>query len=504
MTAGARRDAAPPGIGTGVLQVAVVVGCLFVAIVLALGWWQVIQAGPLTTDPANPLLLAAERTEPRGRIRDWRGTTLALSARADGELRRRYPRPAAEPVIGYRTLRFGRVGLEATYDRQLVGLDQLGPGDELLRKFRFDPHDPSSLWLSIDIRLQELAARLLGEDRGAVVALEPGTGRVLALASSPTFDPNLLVSPTTGQTAMDELRADPSSPLLNRATQGRYPPGSVFKVVTAIAALESGSIVADTRYPDQPGESRNGYRVSGFRIADPPRDVQLDHPLDLYEAMEVSSNVYFAHVVLDTGASALVREASQLGIGRMPAFDLPTATSQVNGGDGPLDGFADDVELASSAFGQGEVLVTPLQMAVVAGAVANDGVLMAPRLVDRLVSRNGGELRLEPQELGRVMSAATAGTVTEAMVRAVEGPFAANYAGGAAVDGVSTAGKSGSAEVGGGRRAHSWFIGFAPADDPAIAVAVVVENAGFGSRRAVPLGGRLMSAWIERFSKPRE
>jgi peptidoglycan glycosyltransferase len=226
--------------------------------------------------------------------------------------------------------------------------------------------------------------------------------------------------------------------------------------------------------------------------------VQLDHPLRLDEALEVSSNVYFARAGLETGPRALVETAARLGIGSPLGFELPTAGTQLNGGDGPLDGFHDRGELAVASFGQGEVLVTPFQMAVVAAAIANDGVLMQPHLLDRLVSRNGNVRLLDPVSRGRVMSSTTAAVLTRAMVRAVEGPFAAGYAGGAHVDGVTTAGKSGSAEVGASERPHSWFIGFAPADNPAIAIAIVVENGGFGSERDVPLARRLLAAWLRR------
>jgi peptidoglycan glycosyltransferase len=339
---------------------------------------------------------------------------------------------------------------------------------------------------------------LLGRDRGAVVAIDPATGQVLALATSPSFDPNDLTRLTTARRSMDRLQSDLEAPLLDRATQGAYPPGSVFKVVTAIAALESGSVVPSTRYPDQPRQSVRGFAVGDHRITDYPRTVQLDRPLDLAEAMEVSSNVYFAHVALDTGAAALVRTARQLGIGGAPPFELPTVASQVNDGRGPLAGFADEAGLAMAAFGQGQVVVTPLQMAMIVAAVANDGVMVQPRLGDRLVSQNGEVRMLEGRELGRVMSSATATAITRAMIRAVEGPYAEGFAGAAGVEGVVTAGKSGSAELESGQPPHSWFVGFAPAHAPRIAIAVVVENAGSGSKRAVPLGGRVMSAWLKR------
>jgi penicillin-binding protein A len=485
-----------PGIGTALMRLTLVIVLIYTGLAAGLGWWQVVQAGPLSADPANPLSQAAERSAPRGTIYDSQGVVVAQTVGGAQSRQRRYPHVEMAPIVGYKSLLFGTAGLENAWNSELIGLDQSGAGDALLRKFRSDPYDPSDLHLSVDLRLQQEAVRLLGSDRGAVVAIEPSTGRILAMASTPSFDPNRLVDTTTARAYLDELRADTSSPLLNRATQGRYVPGSVFKMVTATAALDSGSITPDTTYPRQPAQYRTGFKVEGFTIHDAPRTVQLDHPLTFPEATEVSSNIFFAHAALDTGAANLSRWAAALGFGQPIPFELPTATSQVTDGTGPLDGFTDQVELANAAYGQGEVLATPLQMALVACAIANGGSLMKPTLVDRLESDAGRTRAIEPTEIRRAMSGTTAGEITDAMVRAVNGPFAAGYAGGAAVPGVTTAGKSGTAELGTGRNPHSWFIGFAPAQNPQIAVAVIVERAGTGSSRAVPLGGDIMSLYL--------
>lgn len=494
---GPGASGATPGIGTALLRLALVIVLIYAGLAAGLGWWQVVQAGPLSADPANPLSQAAERSAPRGTIFDSRGVVVAQTVGAAQARLRRYPHPEMAPIVGYKSLLFGTSGLENAWNSELIGLDQSGAGDALLRKFRSDPYDPSDLYLSVDLRLQQEAVRLLGNDRGAVVAIEPRTGRILAMASTPSFDPNRLVDTATARAYLDELRADTSSPLLNRATQGRYVPGSVFKMVTATAALDSGSITPQTTYDRQPAQYRTGFKVQGFTIHDAPRTVQLDHPLTFPEATEVSSNIFFAHVGLDTGAANLRQWAAALGFGQPIPFELPTASSQVTGGTGPLDGFTDEVELANAAYGQGQVLATPLQMALVACAIADGGSLMRPTLVDRLVSDAGRTRGIDPTEIRRAMSQTTAAEIRDAMVRAVNGPFAAGYAGGAAVPGVTTAGKSGTAELGSGRNPHSWFIGFAPAENPQIAVAVIVERAGTGSSRAVPLGGNIMSLYLD-------
>jgi peptidoglycan glycosyltransferase len=487
-----------PGIATALLRVGLALTLVYSGLVVGMGWWQVVQAGPLTNDPANPLTLAAERNAPRGRILDSQGQVVAVSVREAGaEPRRRYPHPAMAPIVGYKSLLFGTAGLENTYDGQLTGLQQLGPGDEVLRKFRSDPYDPSELHLSVDARFQEAALKALGTDRGAVVAIEPKTGRILALVSNPTYDPNRLVDPATARSYLQTLRADKASPLLNRSTQGRYVPGSVFKMVTAVAALDSGSIAPETTYADQPRQYRTGFRVAGFDVHDAPRTVQLDHPLNFYEATEVSCNIWFAHAGLSAGPANYLAAAARLGFGHPIDFELPTVASQVTGGGGPFGGFQDKVELANAAYGQGEALVTPLQMALVAGAIADGGTMMAPRLVDKLVSDNGSVQNVESHVMSQAMSSTTSAEITRAMVRAVNGPFAAGYAGAAAVPGVLTAGKSGTAQLASGSRPHSWFIGFAPADNPQIAIAVIAENAGLGSQHAVPIGGQLMRQFLQ-------
>jgi peptidoglycan glycosyltransferase len=499
---GRRHEA--PGIGTGLLRVAAVLFIGYLAVVLGAGWWQLVEAGPLTDDPRDPLRGWVDRNVARGRILDARGTVVAGNAPGgDGVRLRRYRFPAMAPITGYHSPLLGTAGLERTYDLALSGMDGLTAGGGALRKLRDEPYRPVDLVLSVDARFQQLAARLLGDRRGAVVAIEPSTGRILALVSTPGYDPARLADLRTARSYLARLRRDPDSPLLDRATQGRYVPGSVFKLVTAVAALGSGAVDPGTTFREQPEESRRGLRIEGRRLRDSPRTVQLDHPLDLAEAMEVSSNVWFAHAALAAGPEAMVEAARRLRLDTAFDIGLPMSAGQVNGGDGTLAGFGSEVELASAGFGQGEVLVTPLHMALVAAAIANDGVLMAPSLVDRMVDDDGRTVTLGARAVGRVMSSGVASDIRSAMTQAVEGAFAGPYGGGAKVPGVRTAGKSGTAELAPGESPHSWFTGFAPARDPRIAIAVIVENGGSGSSAAVPIGGRLMRAWLERFDPGR-
>jgi len=485
----------PPRVAGSLLRLSLALALAYGALGGGLLYWQVVQAQQLTTDPLNPIVIQAARDAPRGTIYDVNGKVLADNVPGSNH-QRQYPYAVAAPVVGYRSDIFGTAGLESTFDAQLTGLAGLSSGSELLRKFSSQAYNPADLHTSLDISLQLAAANLLGDQHGAVVAIEPSTGRILALVSSPTYDPNKVVDPNNGRHYVASLQASTDSPLLDRATQGLYVPGSVFKIVTSIAGLSSGAFTPDTTYADQPGEIQTGFLVDGFRIHDYPRKVQTDHPLDYAEALEVSDNIWFAHAGLDTGPQNMVDWAARLGFGQRIPFDLPTSPSQVNDGTGPLDGFRDRVELANAAYGQADVLVTPLQMALVASTIADNGLEMKPKLVDYLETSDGTVTHIDPQAWTQVCDPSVASTIGQAMVQAVEGQYGKLFAGGAAIPGVTVAGKSGTAQLGGNAAPHSWFIGYAPAEAPRIAIAVIVEGGGAGAQKAVPMGGELMADYL--------
>jgi peptidoglycan glycosyltransferase len=495
--AGAHRP-----VGGNVARVGVALAVAFAILAAGAGYWQVYRATELADAPDNPVVVAAQLTVPRGRIVDRDGTVLASNRKAaNGVLYRVYKDDSMSPVIGYASRLFGTAGLERSFDAQLSGLSGPDPVSDLLRKFGQDPYDPQDLTLSVSLDLQRAAVKGLGKNKGAVVMLDPSTGDVLALASTPTYDASAIANPATARDAFAKLQRDDDQPLLPRATQGRYVPGSVFKIVTAIAALTSGAIKPSTTYDEQPKAEKNGLLVDGFRIRDGHHPQTGSKALDFAEAVEVSCNIYFALTGLRTGGAALTTAAETLGFDRPIPFDLPTAVSQLTNGTGTQPGgFKDDVELANAAYGQAETLVTPLQMALVAAAVANDGVLMRPRLVTAL-SGDGGSRTLNPSVLHDVMDPATARTIGSAMERAVEGDLGRLFTTGAAIPGVPTAGKSGTAELGGTGEPHSWFIGFAPVDHPKVAIAVVVERGGRGAQAAAPLAGDLMAKALDELGQ---
>ena len=460
------------------------------------GYWQIFRSPDLAGAADNPAVIAAARNAVRGRILDRDGEVLATTRRDDnGDPYRVYPERSVSAVVGYAGRRFGTSGLERSYAAQLIGLSDPDPVRNLLKKFETDPSDPQALSLSLSLALQKAAVKGLGDDRGAVVMIDPRTGQVLALASTPTFDASAIGNPATEEAGYAQARDASGKPLLNRAIQGRYVPGSVFKIVTAIAALGSGSIDATTTFPEQVRAERDGLVVDGFRIREHP-GVPV-RTFDLAHATEVSSNIFFALAGLRTGGGNLADYAAKLGFDGDVGFDLLVAPSQVTNGNGSgPGGFVDDVELANASYGQAETFVTPFQMALVAATVANGGELMRPHLVTALTGRSGTRT-VATEGLRRIISEQDAAAINAAMVRAVEGSLGRQFTPGAAIPGVTVAGKSGTAELGGSGEPHSWFIGFAPAEHPQIAIAVLVERGGRGAERAVPLGGSLLKMYLD-------
>ncbi|HEY3073210.1 MAG TPA: penicillin-binding transpeptidase domain-containing protein, partial [Candidatus Limnocylindrales bacterium] len=258
-------------LGPSIARVGLALSLAFGALAAGAGYWQVARSVELSSDPGNPALIAAARKSPRGQIVDRDGMVLASSRRdQNGETYRVYADRAMSPVIGYASRQFGTAGLERAYDAQLTGAVRPDPVSDLLKKFESDPFDPQKLTLSISLPLQKAAVRALGSDRGAVVMLDPRTGEILTLASTPTYDASDITQPDTSAAsdAFNALRQSQARPLLPRATQGLYVPGSVFKIVTALAALDSGAVSPSTTFPQQPKAETSGLLVSGFRVRD--------------------------------------------------------------------------------------------------------------------------------------------------------------------------------------------------------------------------------------------
>lgn len=481
-------------------------------------WWQVLEAPALATRADNPEVIAARRGLLRGSIFDASGQLLASSEVVDGLSRRAYTDPAFTHVIGYSSFRFGSTGIERAFEDLLVGQTDPNPIRQLVSDVLDREPQPRDLTLTIDRRLQDFAAAELGGDAGAVVAIDPTTGAILAMASSPTFDATPISGdPDVAQAPMDALRADPAEPLLSRARQGTYVPGSIMKVLTAAAALDAGVITPSTTFPDQPRQETEGFVVDGFPIREHDLGGLQPALWPLSEAMQVSSNIFFAHVGLELGAEAMLTYARRFGfcspieIGP-PDRPLSVAASYLTEAvDGDCGPFSGDVELASAAFGQGQSVATPVQMALVAATISGDGVMPHPYVVRDVRSHSTSGTpsddvlqRFSSRGGTRVLSSEAARQTRAAMVDAVNGELGRAYAGQAditlyGITDARSAGKTGTAQLGGEQAPHSWFIGFAPAQEggvPVIAVAVLIESGGSGSDGAAPVAGRVMAEYL--------
>lgn len=453
-------------------RIAILFAVVFTALVVNLTYLQVIHANWITNHERNTRNIEKELAAQRGSIVSADGKILAESVKSGRYYKRLYPMGTLTgPITGFYSIKYGRTGLEASYQDWLVAKDQYSTPRDLLNDLLGKRPPGDDLSLSLDTSLQKIAIRALGDNRGAVVALDPRTGAVLAMATSPRYNPALI------NKQFGRLRADKSSPLLNRATQGLYPPGSVFKLVTASAALANGVTTPDTVW-DGPGVLHvYGGKVTNFA------DEEFG-TMPFSRAFAVSCNTIFAQVGLKLGDRRLVAAAQDFGIDRWVPFDVPTYRSRIQQ---PVD----KLDLAWTAVGQGRTLVTPLEMALVGAAVANGGVVNEPYLVGEIRDYRGIIVRkTSPRQWQAPIDAKTAAEVKKLMIDVVsDGTGRA-----AQIDGVTVAGKTGTAEPSDKKRTHAWFVGFAPAEQPRVVVAVIVEHGGVGGEAAAPLAKDVIEA----------
>jgi peptidoglycan glycosyltransferase len=478
---------------TPIRRLAFVLLVVFGLLVLNLTYLQVVAGPRYRDDLRNPRVAAARSATERGPIVTREGVVAAESnPDPDSTLDfiRTYPEGTLlAHAVGYSTLLFGDAGLEKEFGRELSSGSDLtfsGIIDAIVGR----EQGAQGIRLTLSHSVQQAAANALAGQTGAVVALEPSTGEVLAFYSSPSFDPNLLVGESAA--AGDGLAGDPTLPLLNRVVDQILAPGSSFKVITAAAALESGLANPDTMYPDPlqlalPGSS------AVIRNAD--RSTCGDGTtVSFAQAFRRSCNTVFGQIGMDVGANLLGDTAESFGFNDPITFELPTVPSVF-----PTSSLEGDLPAtAQSAIGQRDVQATPLQMAMMAAAVANDGVLMRPYLVSERFDRELNILsQTGPVELRRAVSPGTAAVLQELMVDAV----ARGTGTAAAIDGAEVGGKTGTAEVP-GSAPHAWFVGFAQSEARSIAIAVVVEDGGSigvdatGGRVAAPIARTVMEAWL--------
>lgn len=477
-------------------RLAVLVTAMFCALFVASTWIQFVQADTLRDRPGNRRTLLATYAQERGAVL-VQGEPAAVSAPTDDDFkyRRTYPRgDRYAHVTGYYSFVYGAGGgLEQAADDLLTG-----QSDQLFYRRLGDlvtgrRSTGVSLELTIDPRAQAAAEEALGDQRGAVVALDPKTGAILAMVSHPSYDPNSLAGHDADevQRAWRQLQEAEHSPLTNRSIQSLYPPGSVFKLVTAAAALSSGRFDERSALPgpavlDLP-ETTAGLPNSGGGDCN-------GGTVDLTTALETSCNTAFGWLGLQLGGQALRDQAGAFGFGRQLEIPMGVAPSSV-----PAQ--MNRPQEAQSAIGQYDVLVTPLQVAMVSAGIANGGAVMQPHLV---AQTRGADLEVIDQTAPREFSRAVDQNVAAALTRMMEAVVRSGTGTRAQIPGVRVAGKSGTAEHGEGRDAHAWFTAFAPADDPKVAVAVVVEDGGNagseagGGKVSAPIAREVMEAVISR------
>jgi peptidoglycan glycosyltransferase len=461
-------------------QIVKLFGLILVLYALLFGftsYWSVFDAKSLKANVANRRPLLEEQKIHRGDILAADGSVIARStAVGKGNNKifvRHYPQGGlfGNP-IGYSFVDRGRVGFELSHNDQLVGnkTEFLSILDELQGHAQVGDRVQSSL----DPSAQRAAVDGLAGRRGAVVALVPSTGEVRAMVSIPEYDPNVVQNAK----AFQRLNTEDSAPLFNRATQAGYPPGSTMKVVTATAALDSGEFSTSSVLSGRSPQVIDGVPLSnsgGEQFGD----------IDMTTALTNSVNTWWAQVGEKLGKQTMFKYMDRYGFDAKPRLDYPAfqlAASGVYSGNRLL-GPSDPIDIGRVAIGQERLRVTPLQMAEVAATVANKGELMEPRLWSKVIDPDGRVTHLDPAHQSRVMSEETASKLNTMMQSVVqEGTGTA-----AAVSGIDVAGKTGTAEISTGVN-DAWFIGFAPADDPQIAIACIVEHtSGFGGPTCGPI-----------------
>ena len=447
--------------------------CLLAIFAVTLAYWTAFRTD-LADDEGNPRVLAAFHDPARGRILDREGNVLAESL-PDGT--RYYNDASVAHLVGYLDPRYGSQGVELEFNEVLSGTSPSGWEGAINAEFKRTAKTGEDVVLTIDPKVQAAAAAALGGRSGAVVAIDPRNGEVLAMVSVPTYDPGSL------GTLGGALFQDPSSPLLNRAIQGLYPPGSTFKTITATGILESGVATPET-IVTCPGE----IVIDGFPIScsNTPQGVGT-YPFK--DAFTYSVNAIFADLGVKLGWPRLTDIAQRYGFNAPLSFSLETAASQLHSPGADLT----TTLLAETSFGQGQLLATPLQMAQVAAIVANGGELATPHLTLRRQRDGTDQGVLEPVVTRRVIDQELARTMNEFMVSVVQ----ARQAAGVNIPGVTVGGKTGTAEAGDGT-SHAWFIGFAPAEAPEVAIAVIVEHGGQGGVVASPIAGQVLQAALAR------
>src|SRR4249920_3052018 len=465
------------------------IAMIMFALLLANGTYMMIfRQSSLAAQPQNRRVRDAEFAQNRGAILAA-GREIAKTVPAKDRFKYQRVYPDGElyaPITGFYSYDRASSALENTYNAQLAGTDDALFVRRLIDMATNKTPEGASVQTTIVPKIQKAAADALGNQKGAVVALDPKSGAVLALVTSPTYDPNDIANHDIAAAgkAYDRLASDPQRPLSNRAAREIYPPGSTFKLVTAAAAL------ADGKTPNSLVDSPDRLKLPGTRVYLPNSTNCGGTKITIEQALKVSCNTAFANLGLEVGEDKLREQAQLFGFDRRHLADLGGVASQ-------FPDKLNEAQLALSAIGQYDVAASPLQMAMVSAAIANDGVLMDPYIVSSVRSADLTPVEThKPQELSTAMTPEHAKELQQMMETVVSQGTGHN----AQIPGVAVAGKTGTAQSDPKRKPFAWFTSFAPVGDPKVAVAVIVEDANIprndiaGGRIAAPIAKAVMEA----------
>ncbi len=466
------------------------VAMIMFALLLANGtYMMIVRQQSLLDNPQNRRVRDAEFAQNRGSILAAGKTPIASTEPAKDRFKfqRTYPSgPLYAPVTGFYSYDHARSGLESSYNSELAGTDNSLLVRRILDLATNKAPEGATVQTTIVPEVQQAAAAALGSQKGAVVALDPRTGAILAMVTSPTYDPNEIADHDieAADKAYSRLAKDPSKPLANRAAREIYPPGSTFKLVTAAAGLENG------KTPETLLESPNRYRLPGTSTYLPNSTNCGGTKVTMTQALKVSCNTAFATLGVELGEDKLRAQAEKFGFNQRHLADLGGVASV-------FPDKLDTAQLALSSIGQFDVAATPLQMAMVSGGIANDGVVMDPYVVSMVQAPDLKPIQThKPKPLSVAMTPQHAAELKQMMGVVVSQGTGAN----AQIPGISVGGKTGTAQSDLARKPFAWFTSVAPLDDPKVAVAVIIEDANVprndiaGGRLAAPIARAVMQA----------
>ena len=450
-----------------IIRVLIAISLLFLALVTYLLWFNMFRAKDVYTNSYNKRQWESEQQVQRGEIYSQDGVLLA-ETEIDGDARiRKYPKGRLySHIIGYCSQVYGKTQLEMSHDDDLIGK---GTISLTLNEIK----DGNNLNLTINDELQEYAYEQLDGRDGAIVAMEPTTGQILAMVSLPDFNPETI------EKDWPSMMEDENSPFLARATQGLYPPGSTYKIVTAAGVYDNG--MTTETFDDEGLFKKDDVTVYNY-------NKESFGKLDIKTAFEVSSNYVFCTLGYEMGADAVKAEAEKFGVNKSFEFDIPVSQSQIQYKK------MTDLDGALVSIGQGGLVMTPLHVAMMASAVANNGKMMKPYLVETVTTENGTVIgQTKPSVLYDSIGTACADYIEDMMIGVVEDGTGT----GAQISGITVAGKTGTAENETDKD-HAWFVGYAPVENPTICVAVVLENAATsGGKSAVPIAKNIIRKFLK-------